>query len=424
MNEAGQKKQRQAWCLYDWANSGFSTVVLTAVFPVWFASLLPADGVILPGTKEPVSATVLWGYLVSASLLLIVLFAPQLGRWADRRGRQRELFRFFVLLGSLATMGLALPVPPHWPAAALLFCIANLGFAAGTIFYNAFLPVLAEGDRLDRLSAQGFAVGYVGGGLALMLVFALVQGALPIGLDNASATRLGLLLTGAWWLLFSLPALSWMPAIPPRLNMPAAGFLTVYRDLRNHPHLLRFLFAFLLYNDGVQTMVVISALFARQELGMSQQAILGCFLLIQFLALPGTLLCGRLAEMIGPRPALFVIIAVFALATLWAVFMRHSWEFWLLGVMVALVLGGIQALSRSLFARLVPAEKTAEFFGFFAVSNKLAAICGPFAFALVNQLTGSVRLAILSQLLFFLLGAALLLSVDIRQGELLAKTKQ
>ncbi len=418
MKQTERQRQWRAWCLYDWANSAFSTVVLTAVFPVWFAALLPAGGVTIPGSGRPLPATALWGYLVSGSLLVVVLLAPLVGRWADRHGRQRACFRFFALLGAVATLGLSLVSPPDWQPAALLFCLANLGFATGNSFYNAFLPLLATGEgQLDRLSARGFATGYAGGGLALLAVFGLLQAAPHFGLTDATATRLGLLFTGVWWLLFALPALYRMPETAARPELPKPGLATLCRDLGRYPQLLRFLLAFLLYNDGVQTMIVVAALFARQELGMSRQAILGCFLLIQFLALPGTLLCERLARRIGPRPTLLGAIGVFFVATLWATVMRYPGEFWLLGILVALVLGGVQSLSRSLFARLVPRQKTAEFFGFFAAGNKLAAISGPLVFALANQLTGSTRLAVAALLPFFLIGAILLCQVDLVRGE-------
>jgi len=412
----------RAWCLYDWANSAFATVFLTAVFPVYFVALVPADGIRLTAGSEPLAASGLWGYLVSGSRLLIALSAPQLGRWADHRGLQRPLLRACAVTGAAACLLQGLPL--GWVGAALLFALANLAFASGNIFYNAYLPILAAPGEMDRLSSRGYALGYLGGGLALLLVFALIQGSKSLGLFGPGlASRLGFALTGLWWLLFALPALLRLPAIEPRPRLQESGYLEVFRDLRSHRDLFRFLLAFLFYNDGVQTIIVISAVFAREELGLSQVSILACFLMIQFLALPGTLLCGRLAEKTGAKRMVFATIAVFLAVIGWAVFMQHAWEFWALGVVVALVLGSIQALSRSLFGRMVPAGKNAEFFGFFAISNKFASICGPFVFALIGQLTGSTRLSILSVGSFLIVGAVLLAGVDIERGQRLAEAE-
>ncbi|PNU18821.1 MFS transporter [Geothermobacter hydrogeniphilus] len=419
---AAKTRLWRAWCLYDWGNSAFATVILTAVFPVYFVSLIPPAGVHIPGLTSPLAASALWGYLVSGSLLLVALCAPQLGHWADRRGHHLILLRLSALGGAAACLLLALPVASAWLPAALFFALANLAFAGGNIFYNAYLPILAAPNEMDRLSSRGYALGYLGGGLALLLVFGLIEGSQLLGLpDKAAAGRLGFALTGLWWAAFALPALLRLPATPAR---PAAGrdsYLATFRELRRHDDLFRFLLAFLCYNDGVQTVIVVSAVFARQELGLSQGSILGCFLMIQFLALPGTLLCGRLAERFGPRRILLFAIGTFLGVVCWAWFMTRGWEFWALGVIVAAILGGIQALSRSLFGSLVPAGKNAEFFGFFAISNKFAAILGPFLFALINQLTGSTRNAIIALSVLFILGGWLLTRVDIERGRRLAR---
>lgn len=414
----------RSWCLYDWANSAFATVILSAVFPVYFISMVPEGGLHIAGFDAPFPATALWGYIVSGSLLLIALSAPQLGRWADRRGNHLQLLRVSATVGAVASTLLCLPTQGMWMLAALFFSLANLGFAAGNIFYNAYLPVLANSSELDRLSSRGYALGYLGGGLALLLVFGLIQGSDLLGLpDKAFASRIGFAGTGLWWGIFALPALLTLPRISPRPELAKAGYLEILKDLRRYPDLFRFLLAFLCYNDGVQTVIVVSAIFAREELGLSQASILGCFLLIQFLALPGTLLCGRLAEKIGTKQMIFITIGGFLSVILWAYYMQNSWEFWALGVIVALILGSIQALSRSLFGRLVPEGKNAEFFGFFSISNKFAAICGPFVFALIGQLTGSVRLSIAALGIFFIIGAGLLTTVNIQRGEILATGK-
>jgi UMF1 family MFS transporter len=302
-----------------------------------------------------------------------------------------------------------------------LFLLGNIGFAAGNIFYNAFLTDLASGPEADRLSSRAYAWGYLGGGLALALVFLLIEGHARFGLaDKGLATRLGFVLTGAWWLLFALPAFRWLreaPARPDahRLHTPA-DYLRLGRELAGYPDLLRFLLAFLLYNDGIQTIIAIAAIFASAEMGLSTGTILGCYLMIQFLAMPATLLIGRLAARWGTKRTVMATLAVFALITVYAATMRSAVEFWILGAAVALVLGGSQALSRSLYAGLVPPQRSAEFFSFFAISSKFASILGPLVFAVFIDLTGSNRLAILTLASFFIAGMLLLAGVDFARG--------
>lgn len=407
-----------AWCLYDWANSAFATVVLAAVLPVYFAAIAPPGGVPLFGRLIP--ATAFWSYTVAASMLLVAIVAPALGNLADRRGVRKPLLIVCATIGALATALLALTGQDGYLPAAALFLVANIGFAVGNIFYNAFLPVLASGPEADRLSSRAYAWGYLGGGIALALVFLLIEGHAVLGLDKGSATRLGFLLTGAWWLAFALPAFCWLregPARPDghRLQRPA-DYLRLARELADYPDLLRFLLAFLLYNDGIQTIIAIAAIFASVELGLSTGTILGCYLMIQFLAMPATLLTARLATRFGAKATVMGTLVVFALITVYAATMRSAAEFWVLGLLVALVLGGSQALSRSLYTGLVPQQRSAEFFSFFAISSKFASVFGPLLFAVLIDLTGSNRLAILSLAVFFVAGIWLLAGVDVERG--------
>ncbi|WP_432822779.1 MFS transporter [Trichloromonas sp.] len=420
-----KRKAWFGWCMYDWANSAFATVILAAVLPVYFVALVPPEGARLSlfGLTRTMPASALWGYAVSCSMLAVALAAPYLGAYADKRGRRRLLLIVFALTGAAATSLLALAGPGDYLLAALLFIIANIGFAAGNIFYNAFLPALADGTELDRLSARGFATGYIGGGLMLLLAFALIQGYDLFGFaDRGAATRAGFFITGLWWALFSLPTFRHVREgvfihAPEPLPTGFKGYLQTFAHIRRYPDLLRFLLAFLFYNDGIQTIIVVSAIFAREELGLSQGSILGCFLMIQFVAMPGSLLFGRLAEQYGAKHSVLLSLILFIAVTIYAYTMHQGWEFWILGLVVALILGGSQAISRSLFAALVPADKSAEFFGFYAISGKFASIFGPLVFALIADFTGSSRLSILALAVFFLVGIALLSQVDVARGK-------
>jgi UMF1 family MFS transporter len=416
---AEKSREKTAWCLYDWANSAFATVILSAVLPVYFAAIAPLDGIPFFGRAIP--ATAFWSYTVAASMLLVAMVAPALGNLADRHAIKKPLLVICTITGAIATALLFFAGSGAYLLAAELFLIGNIGFAAGNIFYNAFLPDLASGAEADRLSSKAYALGYIGGGVALALVFLLIEGHAWFGIaDKGAATRLGFLITGAWWLFFALPSFRWLKdgSLRPdshRLQTPA-DYLRLARELAGYPDLLRFLLAFLLYNDGIQTIIAIAAIFASAELGLNTATILGCYLMIQFLAMPATMLTARLAARWGARRTVIMTLIVFALITMYASLMRSAVEFWILGAAVSLVLGGSQALSRSLYAGLVPPARSAEFFSFFAISSKFASVLGPLVFALLIDLTGSNRLAIFSLTGFFVVGLWLLSGVDIDRG--------
>jgi len=417
---------RIGWCLYDWANSAFATVILAAVLPVYFVSLVPESGAILTlgSWQHQLPASALWGYAVSGSMLIVAITAPWLGTLADTRGNHKQLLIGFCLCGSFATSLLYLLSQGDYLAAIGLFIISNIGFSSGNIFYNSYLTVLARPGQTDRLSAQGFATGYIGGGVMLLLVFVLIQFSEQFGFsDRGAATRFGFLLTGIWWLLFALPAFLFLPNPTPRgptEQGPFRTYLRSCRDIIRYRELSLFLLAFLFYNDGIQTVIAVSAIFAREELGLSQGSILGCFLMIQFIAMPGALLFGKLADHFGSKRSIMISLVLFTLVCGYASLMQSQLEFWILGAVIALVLGGSQAISRSLFASMVPSDRRAEFFGFYAISSRFAAIFGPLTFALVIDWTGSARGAILVLTIFFVIGGTLLLRVDVAKGRRIA----
>jgi MFS transporter, UMF1 family len=421
MDSPPTKKQAWfGWCMYDWANSGFATVVLSAVLPVYFVALVPADGALISlfGWQRLIPAAALWGYAVSLSMLLVAITAPYLGALADRKNLHRKFLIFCCLIGAFATGLLFFAKPGMYMVATLLFIIANIGFAGGNVFYNAFLPKLAANHELDKLSSRGFAFGYIGGGVALLVVFAMIMGYSSLGFtDKGAATRAGFLLTGIWWLLFAIPTFRYVrihssPILPQTLHKGIKGYFKTLAEIKNYPNLFLFLIAFLFYNDGIQTIIVVAAIFGRQELALSQGTVLACFLMIQFVAMPGTLIFGRLAEVYGAKRSLYLALNLFIIVTIFAYFMKTAWEFWLLGFVIALILGGSQAVSRSLFSSLIPEGKHAEFFGFYAISAKFASVFGPLTFALILDMTGSARLSILALTFFFIVGILLLTRVN------------
>jgi len=416
-----KKRSLFSWCLYDWANSAFATVVLAAVLPVYFVSLVPADGARLPLINHSFSAASLWGYSVSLSMLILAVAAPALGSLADRMAWHKRLLICFCLCGCVATAGLSLSRPGDYLLTAALFIIANICFAGANIFYNAYLPFLVPSHQTDRLSAQGFACGYIGGGILLALVFLIIIKHSWFGFSGpASATAFGFLLTACWWLLFSLPAFFHLPATRKNLEttvrLTPGGYLKQFRQLLHYRDLALFLLAFLCYNDGIQTIISVSAVYAREELNLQQTTIIGCFLMIQFMAMPGALVFARISEKIGTLKAIMISLVIFLLVCFFAYRMETALEFWLLGAVIAIILGGSQALSRSLYASLVPQRRSAEFFGFFTISSRFAAIFGPLLFALVADISGSSRHSILAIGGFFIVGGLLLLLVDVKRG--------
>lgn len=420
-------RAQRAWCLYDWANSAFATTILAAVLPVYFVALVPAEGatVALFGWTRQLPASALWGYTVSLAAGLAALAAPWLGILADRRRWHRKLLILFGSTGAVATALLACAGAGDYLLAAMLFIIAEFSFATGNVFYDAFLPTLADGEeQLDRLSSRGYAFGYLGGGIALLLAFLLIQGHAWFGLaDRMTATRAAFLLTGLWWGLFALPAFFQLreelftnrASIAPPLRL--ADVARLFGELRRYPELLLFLAAFLLYNDGIQTVITVSAIFGREELGLSTTTIMGVFLMIQFLAFPGALVYGRAAARWGAKPALLSGLLIFVVIIVYAYTMHQAWEFWTLGAAVALVFGGCQAISRSLYASFVPPGKNAEFFAFYTVSGKFASIFGPLLFAVSVDVSGSTRQSLLSLIVFFVGGLLLLAGVNVARGQ-------
>lgn len=421
------RPEARAWALYDWANSAMVTVVITAVFPVWYTRVVAGD----LGEGRPLAV---FGWATTAALLLVAVLAPVLGVVADRARLKKPLLGAFLALGASSTAMLATVGPGEWFLGALWFVLANVGAAGSFVFYDALLPHVAADDELDRLSTSGYALGYLGGGIVLALVLGLLRhpGLLGAGADGDTAVRAGFVLVALWWTGFSLPLFRRVPEPPaaggervPRRPVALAriafgGVRRSLRDLFAFPAAAWMLAAFLVYNDGIATIIRMATAYG-QDLGIGTDQLLGTILFVQFAGIPFTLLFGRLARRLGTRPAIHLALGVYALTAFVAWRMAAAWQFWLLGLLVAMVQGGAQGLSRSLFASLVPRDRSAEFFGLFAVLDRFAGVAGPALFALVLSLTGSSRAAILPVLAFFAVGAWLLARVDVEGGRARAR---
>lgn len=405
--------------MYDFANSAFATTMLSVVFNVYFVQrVVPPEGVFIFGRQVPGAA--LWGYIASLSMLVTFMFTPFLGTLADQAGKKKFFLVLHWLPGCLACAALAGARPGRVWFAAAFFAVANIGFAGANIFYNAFLPQLGPQRTLGRVSGLGWALGYVGGGLCLALNLWMIRQPAFFGLPAGdAAVRATFFSVGVWWFVFALPFLLWVKEVPSsvpgswtRKAMDAGlGLWHTLRHLGQYRNLMRYLLAYLPFNEGINTIILMASIFGAQALGMAQDQLILCFLMIQAVAFFGSLLFGWLADRINHKRTLYVTLAIYVFVLLWGYALETVREFWLLSFVVGLVLGGSQSASRSLTALLVPPEKSAEFFSFFGLAGKLTNVAGPLVFALSSQLWG-LRAGVLSLLVFFLLGGILLWFVE------------
>ena len=406
--------------MYDLANSAFSTTVITAIFPVYFASVAGAD---LP----PGEATRLLARTTTIALATSAVLAPFLGALADYAPIKKRLLGLFTALGCVAAGCLALVNRGDWFLAAVCFGIGNVGFTASLTFYDSLLPHIAREDEIDRISTGGFALGYLGGGSLLALNVAWILSPSTFGLrDAAQASRLSFASVAVWWFVFSIPLFRRVPEPTTRagearstvelIRASFAGLLHTIRELRRYRNAFLLLIAFVIYADGIGTIQRLATSYGA-ELGIDQGALITAILLVQFAGIPFSFLFGTLAGRIGAKPSIFIGLAVYVVLTVSAYYMKTERDFYVLALLVATVQGGTQALSRSLFASMIPKARSSEFFGFFSIFEKFGAILGPAVFEMASRTTGSSRSAILSVVVFFIAGAVVLSFVKVQEGQ-------
>ena len=412
--------EQRAWAWYDWANSAYFTTIVTAVFPAFYATYA-ADGL------EPAQATARFGAITTVSVAFIAFGSPILGAIADFTGIKKKLLAIFMMIGVTAAAAMVFIERGDWLLASILFFIGNIGVSGTTVFYDSLLPTVARADETDRVSAAGYALGYLGGGILLLLNLAWILQPQVFGFaDTAAATKASFASVAIWWLVFSIPLLRRVPEPPVVLeageaantNLLTAAFGRLgrtFREMRRYKHAFLLFIAMLLYQDGIQTIIRMASVYGA-EIGIDQNAQIAAFVMVQFLGIPFSFAFGALGVRIGTKRALFIALAVYTAATIIGFFMTTVTQFFLLAAMVATVQGGAQALSRALFARLIPVNKSSEFFGFYAVAERFATVLGPLVFTASVLLTGSSRFAVLFIVTFFAAGAALLALVDEEEG--------
>ena len=418
----------RAWALYDLANSAFQTTIIAAVFPIYYSRVVAAD-------LAPAQATSRFAWATTIAILIVAIVAPLLGAIADFAAMKKKLLAVFLGIGVAATTGMYWIERGDWQLALLLFIVGNVGVAGSIVFYESLLPHLVSEDQLDRVSSAGYAIGYLGGGVLLGINLLMIQAPHLFGIPDAGvATRLAFVSVGVWWLLFSIPLFRRVPEPARRLeadespgaSLVATGFTRLgetFRELRRYRQAFVMLLAFLLYNDGIQTLIRMATTYGS-EIGLPQDAMITALLLTQFIGVPCAFAFGAAAERVGAKPALFFGLAVYCIITILGYYMTSSAHFYALAVLVGMVQGGTQALSRSLFASMIPRHKSSEFFAFFSVFERYAGVLGPAVFAWVVSQSGSGRSAILAVAVFFVVGAFILTFVDVDAGRKAARAAE
>jgi UMF1 family MFS transporter len=421
MEQKEKKRAQFAWVMYDWANSAFATTVMGAILPNYFATYIALEG-----------ALSIWGYTVAIGSLIAALISPVLGAIADFRGSKKKFMAFFIALGVISTALMFLvDQPGDQLLASILYILGTIGFAGSLVFYDALLPHVASEDELDQVSSRGYAMGYIGGGILLLINVAMIflgPSLLP-NMDETEATklmmRLSLASVAVWWAVFSIPIFRRVRE-PARMaeaseigqNVLTVGFRRFFKalkDIAKFRDLFWFLFTFFIYANGIGTIITMAVIFGT-DLGFGTMILIGTLLMVQFVAAPFSILFGKLSKKLGIKKSITLSLLVYTLVAIFGYFMTEEWHFLLLGFGVAMVQGGSQALSRSLVGQLMPKSKTAEFYGFFSVSEKFNTVVGPFVMALVTQLTGDGRWGIVSLVIFFVMGIIMLRGVDIDRG--------
>ncbi|MBT3390160.1 MAG: MFS transporter [Chloroflexi bacterium] len=433
------KREIFGWGMYDWANSAFSTTVGTVFLGPYLASLAATAAQAHPDGMArflgiPIAPDSFLPYAVSLSVFLQVLFLPILGAIADYSHLRKQMMQVFATIGAVATIAMFFITQPVWWLGGVLFLLANLSFGAAIVFYNAYLPDIATEDQRDRVSSYGWALGYLGGGLLLVFNLAFYMFSEDLGVPSNLAVRINLASAGVWWLGFSF--ITWarlrsrkasrqLPAGTTYLKMGFGQLRKTLKEIRNFPETLKYLLAYFLYNDGIQTVIAVAATFAaaplvRGGLELDQSTLTMVILMIQFVAFGGALFWGKLAGWVGAKRSIIISLVVWSGVVIFAYAGLQGetrvLQFWILGAFIALVMGGSQAISRSLFAQMIPDGQEAEYYSFYEISERGTSWIGPLIFGIMNQAFGSLRPALLSLIFFFVMGLIILPFVNVEKA--------
>jgi UMF1 family MFS transporter len=421
------RPELRAWAMYDWANSAFWTTVIGVVFPMYFVRTAGAN-------LEPSSATSRLAIASAAAIGIVAVVSPVLGAIADYAALKKRLLGAFLSVAIGSTAALWFVGQGDWQLGLWLFVIANIASAVNMTFYDSLLPHIASADEVDVVSSSAYAIGYLGGGLLLIVNLLWISYPASFGLADAGvAARLSFVSVAIWWGVFSIPLFLRVPEPPPQFA-PGAPHASVwgtaftrlrgtFHELRSFKHAFTLLVAFAIYNDGINTIIRMAAAYGS-EIGIPVVSLFPVFVVVQFAGVPFAFMFGRLAVHITAKRAVLLALAVYTGISIFGYFVSTTWHFYVLGVAVAMVQGGSQALSRSMFATMIPKHKSSQFFAFFGIFEKFAGVLGPLVFGLVAQRTGTSRPAILALIPFFLIGGWLLTKVDVAEGQAAARAAE
>lgn len=422
-------RTQRSWYFYDFANSAFSTTVVTVFLGPYLTELAQsqADSAgFISVLGIPMAAESLFPYTISISVLLQVITLPIVGALADQVKSRTNLLGFFALIGSVATMLMYFISESTYQLGAALLVIANVSFGSSIVVYNSYLPDIASPDQRDAVSSKGWGLGYLGGGSLLLANVGLFLSAESIGLAESAAVRISLVSAGGWWLLFTLVSLKGLVELNrsqgkvgvAAVRVTLAELAQTAKAARKYPQTLKFLIAYLLYNDGIQTVIALAGTYAAIELLLPQSDLIVAILIVQFVALLGALLLGKLAAIFGSRNVLLISLIIWTFAVIAAYFVpaEAALSYYLLAALIGLVLGGSQALSRSIFSQMIPRAQEAQYFAVYEIAERGTSWLGTFLFGLSLTITGSYRASILALIVFFIVGGFLFTRVNIRQA--------
>jgi len=425
-----QKREIFGWAMYDFANSAFATTILAVIFNQYFATVVAGGerGIEFFGFR--LHGASFFTFSVAFSMVISAVLSPLLGAVADASASKKKFLMVFCYTAVLFTGLLYFVQAGNYWRGAIFFIIANIGFAGGNVYYNAFLPEISNDENIGRISGLGWALGYIGGGALLAINLIMLKYPGWLGFPAGYFTVQDCFLSVAfWWLIFSLPTFLLLRERAQK-TLPSFGrsyfaegyqrLRHTFRRIRTFRELTKFLVAYLIYNDGIETVIIMASIFGAQVLGMETGEIILFFLMIQGIAFFGSILFGFLADAMGNKRAVMISLGIWSLIVVWAFTLGILWdpktEYWILGVLAGLVMGGSQAASRSLQGIFTPDANSAEFYGFFAVSGKFASVFGPLIYGILVAITGDVQSGILSVLLFFIVGMAILWTVNEKKG--------
>ncbi|QNK88250.1 MULTISPECIES: MFS transporter [unclassified Sporosarcina] len=402
-------KEENSWIFYDWANSAYSIIITTAVFPLYYKAVATDAGVSMS------NSTAYLGYTVAIATFILAMIGPLLGTIADYEGLKKKFFLFFFLMGTAATLSLAFVPGGNWLWLLIIYTITAVGFHGANIFYDAFLVDVTPEERMNKISARGFGLGYIGSTIPFIISIAIIllAGKEIIPLTTSTASRIAFVITAIWWFVFTIPMVKnvhQIHGIKREPNLLASSFRRLggtFKEIRKYRTVFLFLLAYFFYIDGVGTIISMSTAYGS-DLGISAENLLIILFVTQVVAAPFAILYGKLAQKFTGKKMLYVGICVYIIVCIYAFFMKTTMDFWILAMLVATSQGGIQALSRSYFARLVPKEKSNEFFGFYNIFGKFASVMGPLLVAVTAQMTGSSAYGVFSLIILFIIGIIIL----------------